>query len=107
MKRGSVVTVAVQGDFGKARPAVVVQSDLFADHTTVAVLLMSSTIVDAPLIRIDVEPSDQNGLHTLSQIAIDKMFTVRREKIGSAIGQLEDETMIAVNRAMVVFFGLA
>src|ERR1700730_7375697 len=107
MKRGSVVTVAVQGDFGKARPALVVQSDLFADHTTVAVLLMSSTIVDAPLIRIDVEPSDQNGLHTLSQIAIDKMFTVRREKIGNAIGQLEDEAMIAVNRAMVVFFGLA
>ena len=107
MKRGSVVTVAIQGDFGKARPALVVQSDLFADHSTVAVLLMSSNIVDAPLIRLDVEPSDQNGLRALSQIAIDKMFTVRREKIGSVIGQLEDDTMVAVNRAMVVFYGLA
>ena len=107
MKRGSVVTVAIQGDFGKARPALVVQSDLFADHSTVAVLLMSSNIVDAPLIRLDVEPSDQNGLRALSQIAIDKMFTVRREKIGSVIGQLEDDTMVAVNCAMVVFYGLA
>ncbi len=107
MKRGSVVTVAVQGDFGKARPALVVQSDLFADHTSIAVLLMSSDIVAAPLIRIDIEPSDQNGLHTPSQIAIDKMFTVRREKIGGVIGQIEDEMMVAVNRAMVVFYGLA
>jgi len=107
MKRGSVVTVAIQGDFGKARPALVVQSDIFADHPTVAVLLMSSDIVTAPLIRIDVEPSDQNGLHALSQIAVDKMFTVRREKIGSVVGQIEDEMMVAVNRAMVVFFGLA
>jgi len=107
MRRGSVVTVAVQGDFGKARPALVVQSDLFADHTSVSVLLMSSDIVAAPLIRLDVEPSDQNGLRALSQIAIDKLFTVRREKIGGVIGQIEDETMIAVNRAMVVFYGLA
>jgi mRNA interferase MazF len=107
MKRGSIVTVAIQGDFGKARPALVVQSDLFADHPSASVLLMTSTIVAAPLIRIDVDPSDQNGLHTPSQIAIDKMFTVRREKIGGVIGQLEDETMIAVNRAMVVFYGLA
>src|SRR5216684_7007931 len=107
MKRGSVVTVAIQGDFGKARPALVVQSDLFADHTSIAVLLMSSDIVAAPLIRLDVKPSDQNGLRALSQIAIDKMFTVRREKIGGVIGQIEDETMIAVNRAMVVFYGLA
>ncbi len=84
-----------------------VQSDLFADHTSVAVLLMSSDIVAAPLICIDVEASDQNGLHALSQIAINKMFTVRREKIGGVIGQIEDETMIAVNRAMVVFYGLA
>lgn len=107
MKRGSVVTVAIQGDFGKARPALVVQSELFAGHPSTSILLMSSEIVDAPLIRITVQPTEQNGLHAVSQIAVDKVFTVRRDKIGQIVGQIEDETMIAVNRAMLVFFGLA
>ncbi len=107
MKRGNIVAVAIQGDFGKARPALIVQSDLFTEHPSVALLLMSSEIVDAPLIRIKVAPSEQNGLRAPSQIAVDKMFTVRREKIGSIIGHLEDEIMVAVNRAMLVFLGLA
>lgn len=107
MNRGSIVTVALQGDFGKARPALVVQSDLFAEHPSVTLLLMSSAMVDAPLIRITVVPSEQNGLRMPSQIAVDKMFTVRREKIGRPIGRLEDELMVAVNRSLLVFLGLA
>jgi len=107
MKRGSIVTVAIQGDFGKGRPALVVQSDLFAEHPSVNVLLMSRELVDMPIFRINVAPTAQNGLNLHSQIQIDKMFTVKREKIGSVIGQLEDETMVAVNRAMLVFLGLA
>ncbi|ABK07546.1 type II toxin-antitoxin system PemK/MazF family toxin [Burkholderia orbicola] len=107
MNRGSIVTVALQGDFGKARPALVVQSDLFAEHPSVTLLLMSSSMVDAPLIRITVVPSEQNGLRMPSQIAVDKMFTVRREKIGRPIGHLEDELMVAVNRSLLVFLGLA
>lgn len=107
MNRGSIVTVVLQGDFGKARPALVVQSDLFAEHPSVTLLLMSSSMVDAPLIRVTVVPSEQNGLRMPSQIAVDKMFTVRREKIGRPIGQLEDELMVAVNRSLLVFLGLA
>ncbi|MGU2445866.1 type II toxin-antitoxin system PemK/MazF family toxin [Burkholderia cenocepacia] len=107
MNRGSIVTVALQGDFGKARPALVVQSNLFAEHPSVTLLLMSSAMVDAPLIRITVVPSEQNGLRMPSQIAVDKMFTVRREKIGRPIGHLEDELMVAVNRSLLVFLGLA
>ncbi|WP_087649776.1 type II toxin-antitoxin system PemK/MazF family toxin [Caballeronia choica] len=107
MKRGTIVTVAIQGDFGKGRPALVVQSDLFANHASVTVLLMSSDLVDAPILRINVEPSLQNGLNLNSQIQIDKMFTVRTEKTGNVIGELEDNTMISVNRAMLVFLGLA
>jgi mRNA interferase MazF len=107
MKRGSVVTVAIQGDFGKARPALVVQSELFAEHPSTSLLLMSSELVDAPLLRITVQPTEQNGLHSVSQIAIDKIFTVKREKVGQVVGQIEDETMVAVNRALLVFFGLA
>jgi mRNA interferase MazF len=107
MKRGSIVVVALQGDFGKACPALVVQSDIFAKHPTVTVMTLSSEIVDAPLLRINVAPSEANGLRVPSQIAVDKVFTVLREKVGAAIGQLEDETIVAVNRAMLVFFGLA
>lgn len=107
VKRGTIVTVAMQGDFGKGRPALVVQSDLFANHASVTVLLMSSDLVDAPILRINVEPSLQNGLNLNSQIQIDKMFTVRTEKTGNVIGELEDNTMISVNRAMLVFLGLA
>ncbi|WP_201326093.1 type II toxin-antitoxin system PemK/MazF family toxin, partial [Burkholderia sp. E168m23] len=84
-----------------------VQSDLFAEHPSVTLLLMSSSMVDAPLIRITVVPSEQNGLRMPSQIAVDKMFTVRREKIGRPIGHLEDELMVAVNRSLLVFLGLA
>lgn len=107
MKRGDIVTVALQGDFGKARPALVVQSDLFGAHPTVSVVTLSSEIISAPLLRIDIEPTDQNGLRVQSQIAIDKIFTVRREKLGDVIGELGDDTMLAVNRALVVFLGLA
>ncbi|MCY0386749.1 type II toxin-antitoxin system PemK/MazF family toxin [Robbsia sp. Bb-Pol-6] len=107
MKRGSIVTVALQGDFGKGRPALVVQSDLFATHPSVTVLLMSHELVDAPLIRILVLPSEKNGLRMPCQIGVDKAFTVKREKIGSVIGEMEHETMLAVDRAMPVFLGLA
>jgi mRNA interferase MazF len=107
LRRGSIVTVALQGDFGKARPALVVQSDMAVNHPTVALLILSSDIVDAPAIRINVEPSQRNGLNLNSQIAVDKIFTVKREKIGAVIGELEDDKMLAVNRALLVFLGLA
>ena len=68
---------------------------------------MTSTIVDAPLIRITVEPNEQNGLDMRSQIEVDKIFTIRREKIGAEIGLIDDETMVTVNRALLVFLGLA
>jgi len=107
MRRGSVVTIAMQGDFGKPRPALVVQSNLFERHPSVSVLPITSDIVDAPLFRINVAPSGQNGLRLPSQIMIDKIGTALQEKIGSVIGELEDDKMLAVNRAMLVFFGLA
>ncbi len=107
MKRGELVTVAMPGDFGKPRPALVVQSDQFGAAATVSVLLVSGTLVDAPLIRIRIEPSPENGLHKPSQIMVDKIMTVRRDKIGPSIGQLDDEIMLAVNRALALFLGFA
>ncbi len=105
MRRGDLVTVALAGDFGKPRPALVIQSDLF-DTDTLTVLLLSSTIVDTPLIRIMVQPTQSNALNSPSQIMIDKAMTLKREKIGRVFGSIEDETLMAVNRSLAVFFGL-
>lgn len=107
MKRGDVVTVAVQGDYGKARPAIVVQSDLFnATHTSVTVAPVTTTIVDAPLFRILAEPTSENGLRSISQVMIDKLVTVRRDKIGRRIGTVEDEIMQRVTRSLALWLGI-
>ena len=107
MKRGDLVTVAMSGDFGKPRPALVLQSDHFDATATVTVLLISSTLVDAPLIRLAVEPSAENGLRKPSQVMVDKAMTVRRDRVGAAFGRLEDDTMVAVNRSLALFLGFA
>ena len=107
MRRGDLVTVAMPGDFGKPRPALVIQSDLFDQTGTVTVLLMSGTLVDAPLIRPTVHPTPANGLRKPSQVMIDKAMSVKRERAGAPIGRLEDETMLAVTRSLAVFLGLA
>lgn len=102
-----MVTVALQGDFGKPRPALLVQSDRFETSATVTVLLISSTLVDAPLFRVSVEPSVENGLQVASQVMVDKAMTVRRERIGAVIGRLDDDMMLAVERSLALWFGLA
>ena len=107
MRRGDLVTVAAQGDFGKPRPALIVQADAFADHATVTVLLVSSTMVDAPLLRLTVAPDAANGLRRPSQIMIDKTMTVMRAKIGEAIGRLDGDAMVEVERRLAVFLGIA
>ena len=107
MKRGDLVTVALQGEQGKPRPALVVQSDLFGELPAVTVLPITSTLVDAPLLRVTVEPSPQNGLNKRSQVMVDKPQTPPRGKLGVVIGQLDDATLLTVNRALAVFLGLA
>ena len=108
MRRGDLVTLALSSDVGKPRPALIIQSDQFAGTGSVTVLLLSSARVDAPLIRLDVEPTPENGLQRRSQSMMDKPMTVQRERLGeAAFGHLDDSTMVAVNRALVVFIGFA
>lgn len=107
MRRGDLVTVALQGDLGKPRPALVIQADQFDATATVTVLLLSSTLVDAPLIRLTVAPSPENGLRTPSQVMTDKAMTLRREKLGAPFGRLDDDTLVAVNRGLALFLGFA
>lgn len=108
MKRGDVVLTALSGDFGKPRPAVVVQSDLFNKvHASITVLPITSEIVDSPLFRITLEPSDENGLQKVSQIMVDKIVSVKRGKIGKIIGHITDEIMLRIARALAVWIGIA
>ena len=107
MKRGDLVTVALPGDFGKPRPALVIQADQFNDAATTTVLLISSTLVDAPLIRVPIKPSLENGLRKRSQVMVDKAMTVRNERLGEPFGRLDDATMVVVDRCMALFLGYA
>lgn len=107
MNRGDLVTIVMAGNFGKPRPALVIQSDQFGQTATVTVLLVSGTLVDAPLIRIAIEPTAANGLRKRSQIMVDKAMSVRRDKIGATIGRLDAEAILAVTRALAVFFSIA
>jgi mRNA interferase MazF len=108
VKRGDVVVVALSGDYGKPRSALIVQSDLFNEtHASVTMVPVTSTIVDAPLFRITLEPAAETGLRSVSQIMIDKVTTVKRDKVSKRIGRVGDETMLRVNRAIALWFGLA
>lgn len=107
MKRGDIITVALQEDYGKARPALVIQSDLFDLHPSVTLLPITSELRDAPLFRITIEPSHKNGLQVISQVMVDKTHTIPIEKIGKHIGHLSDKAMFAINRALALFLGFA
>ena len=108
MTRGDVVTVAVTGDFGKPRPAVIVQTDaLPAEHASVVVCQMTSEFSDAPDFRVTIEPTEQNGLRVRSQLMADKPVTIRRERVGRRIGHLADTDMGRLNIALAFVMGLA
>ena len=108
MKRGDVVTVAASGDYGKPRPAVIVQTDaLPAQHASVIVCQMTSDLVEAPDFRISVEPSAGNGLQTRSQVMADKPVTIRRERVGRRIGSLDEADLARLNIALAFVMGLA
>jgi len=108
MKRGDVVTVAAAGGYGKPRPAVIVQTDaLPGEHASVVICQMTSECNDAPDFRVTIDPTDENGLRVQSQVMADKPVTVRRERIGRRVGQLNDKDILRVNVALAFVMGLA
>jgi mRNA interferase MazF len=107
VKRGDLVTVALQGEHGKPRPALAIQSDLFARITsTVTVALLTSTPLDAPLLRVLIGPFRTNGLRQRSYVMIDQIFSARTRRLGEVFGHLDDVDMLAVNRALALFLGI-
>ena len=109
MRRGDLVIVAAQGDYGKPLPAVVVQGDVLnqADSDSVILALMTGTLRDAPLLRLTSDPTSANGLQKPSQVMVDKLVTVRREKVGNTIGRLSDQDLLELNRLLALIVGLA
>ena len=106
VRRGDLVTIALSGDYGKPRPALVVQADAFDALTSVTVLRLTSELHDWPLFRITVEAAQGTGLQRRSQVMIDKADTGPRSRIGQQIGRLDSDTMRAVSAALAKFLGL-
>jgi mRNA interferase MazF len=108
MKRGDVVTVAATGDYGKPRPAVIIQTDaLPASHASVIICQMTSECSEAEDFRVTVEPTPKNGLRVKSQVMADKPVTIRRERVGQKIGRLDDKDIGRINVAIAFVLGLA
>ena len=107
MRRGNMVTIVQPGAYGKPRPALIIQSDFFDVHPSVTVLPVTSELRNAPLFRLRVEPSGENGLRVTSEIMVDKVTTVPREKVGGVFGQLESHHVVELERLLAVFLGLA
>lgn len=108
MKRGDIVTVALQGDFGKPRPALILESDLLAPTKHVILCTGTSTVregVDPR--RVLVMPSPQNGLRLPTQFQVDKLTTAQRAKCGDVIGRLDDESLAQVSGLLIALLGLA
>ena len=107
MMRGDFVTIAMQGDLGTPRTALVMQADQFGEHASVTVLPVTATLVDAPLLRITVQPGAGNGLQQPAQVMVDKAITVKRDKIGPVLGRIDADVMVQVERCLAVFLGIA
>lgn len=108
MTRGEIYTAAARGPYtGKPRPVVIVQDDRFDATASVAVCPFTTNPVDAPLLRLPIKPSDDNGLDQLSQLMVDKVTTVPKSSIGERLGRLHDDELLALNRLLLVFLGLA
>jgi mRNA interferase MazF len=107
VKRAEVWTVSGGPDYvGKPRPAVIVQDDHF-DTDSVTICPFTTDPVDAPLFRLEIEPSPDNGLRETCRLMVDKVTTIPRSKLGERLGVLAGIDMIRLNRAIVVFLGLA
>jgi mRNA interferase MazF len=102
LRRGTVVTVASPGVYsGKPRPAVVVQADRWLQaHPSITLCPLTSTLMEAPLVRIAVQPSPRNGLRKISQLMVDKLFTVPIQAIGEVVGQLEPQALVDLDLAL-------
>ena len=106
MKKGDIVVVAPQGEFGKPRPAVVVQ-DMDIDAIDSVILCLITSTIKNSVLRVTIEPSSQTGLQKVSQVMTDKLMTTKKEKIGQVIGTISSDTVKKIDQALILLLGLA
>jgi len=107
VKRGDLVIVSAAGDYGKPRPAIVIQSDWLKTTDSVLVALLTGVLADAPLYRLHIEPSGANGLKAPSQVMVDKIIAMPRDTCGKVIGRINESDLIALNHMLSVMVGIA
>lgn len=108
MRRGDIWTVSGGKDYaGKPRPVVVVQDKAFDATDSITVCAFTTDETDAPLFRLSVEPNERNGVHSPCRLMMDKITTVPKSKLGIRVGRLDDEDIVRLNQAVLVFLGLA
>ncbi len=108
MRRGETWTVAGAKDYaGKPRPVVILQDDRFDSTDSVTVCAFTTNPTEAPLFRLLIQPTETNGLRVESRVMVDKITTIPKSKLGVRIGRLNDEDMVRLNRAVLVFLGIA
>lgn len=107
MRRGDLVTVALSGDYGKPRPAIIVQADALTAVDSVLVATLSTHHLDTPLFRLPLVPSSKNGLREPSDVLVEKLFAVPRSKVGPVFGRADEEQMLTLNRTLAFVLGLA
>jgi mRNA interferase MazF len=105
--RGEIYTAAARGPYtGKPRPVVILQDDRFDATASITVCPFTTNPVEAPLVRLPVDPSEENGLDQSSRLMVDKVTTVPRSSLGECLGKLRDDELVALNRSLIVFLGL-
>ena len=108
MKRGDIWTAAGGKDYaGKPRPVVIVQDDAFDGTDSITICSFTTDETEAPLFRLTVQPTARNRLRTTCRLMVDKVTTVPKSRRGTPVGRLDDEDMLRLNQAMLVFLGLA
>ncbi len=108
VRRGEIWTVAGGKDYaGKPRPVVIVQDDIFDATDSITICAFTTDETDAPLFRLPVQPNERNGLRALCRLMVDKITTVQKAKVGARVGRLDDEDVVRLNQAVLVFLGLA
>jgi mRNA interferase MazF len=107
MRRGEIWTVSGGKDYaGKPRPVVILQDDSFSGTASITICAFTTDMTEAPLFRLPVEPNERNGLRNTCCLMVDKITTVPKSKVGTPIGRLDDEDILRLNRAVLVFLGL-
>jgi mRNA interferase MazF len=108
VRRGEIWTVAGGKDYaGKPRPVVIVQDDIFDATDSITICAFTTDETDAPLFRLPVQPNERNGLRAMCRLMVDKITTVQKAKVGARVGRLDDEDVVRLNQAVLVFLGLA